>query len=99
MKGTIMEKRMKMDYIYSDENQEILIETEQKDTRSAVIEQYIRYRKEKGMTQAELAQRAGISRSNITRFESGTYNPSLEMLVRIARAMEMKLQISLTKLT
>lgn len=60
-----------------------------------MIEQYVRCRKMQGMTQAELARRAGVPRSNITRFESGSYNPSLELLVRIAAAMGMTLQIQL----
>ena len=68
---------------------------QQKDTRQSVIEQYVRCRKMQGMTQAELARRAGVPRSNITRFESGSYNPSLELLVRIAAAMGMTLQMQL----
>ena len=52
-------------------------------------------RKEKKMTQEQLAQRTGISRPNISRFESGNYNPSLEMMVRIAEALEMNLNITL----
>lgn len=60
-----------------------------------MIEQYVRCRKIQGMTQAELARRAGVPRSNITRFESGSYNPSLELLVRIAAAMGMTLQMQL----
>lgn len=84
-----------MDYIYSKDNQEILIEVQQQNTRQKVVEQYIRCRKAMGITQAELARRAGIPRTNITRFESGTYNPSLEMMVRIASALGLKLQIGL----
>ena len=68
---------------------------EQKSIRQSVIEQYIRCRKIQGMTQAELAKRAGIPRTNITRFEIGNYNPSLEMLVRIAAALGMTLQVQL----
>ena len=49
------------------------------------------------MTQAELARRAGVPRTNITRFEGGSYNPSLEMMVRIAAALGMKLQIELVE--
>lgn len=60
-----------------------------------MIEQYVRCRKMQGMTQAELARRAGVPRSNITRFESGSYNPSQELLVRIAAAMGMTLQMQL----
>lgn len=69
---------------------------EQRSTRQAIIEQYVRCRKLQGMTQAELARRAGIPRTNITRFESGNYNPSLEMLVRIAAALDVSLHIQLT---
>ena len=85
----------RMDYIYTSAEQKILIEVEQKSIRQSVIEQYIRCRKIQGMTQAELAKRAGIPRTNITRFESGNYNPSLEMLVRIAAALGMTLQVQL----
>ncbi len=86
-----------MDYIYTADNQEIFIEVQQKSARKNVIEQYIQCRKDKGLTQAELARRAGIPRTNITRFESGTYNPSLEMMVRLASALDMELEIGLVE--
>ena len=84
-----------MDYIYTDGKQKILIESMQKNTRSSIIAQYIQCRKENNMTQADLAQRTGISRTNITRFESGDYNPSLEMMVKIAAALGSELDIKL----
>ena len=89
--------RNSMDYIYMADDQKILIEVEQESTRQSVIEQYVQCRKAQGITQAELARRTGIPRSNITRFESGSYNPSLELLVRIAAALGMELQMSLTE--
>lgn len=87
--------RNNMDYIYTSGEQKILIEVEQKSTRNSIVEQYIQCRKMQGLTQAELAKKAGIPRSNITRFESGNYNPSLELLVRIAAALGMTLQMQL----
>ncbi len=87
--------RNKMDYIYTSGEQKILIEVEQRSTRKSVVEQYVQCRKMQGLTQAELAKKAGIPRSNITRFESGNYNPSLELLVRIAAALGMTLQMQL----
>lgn len=87
-----------MDYIYKEGDIEILIETVQRDTRADMIAQYVKCRKNKKITQEELARRAGIPRTNITRFESGTYNPSLEMMVKIAAALEMKLEIGLKEL-
>ena len=94
-KVTINTMGNSMDYIYTSGEQKIVIEVEQRDTRHSVIEQYVQCRKLQGMTQAELAKRAGIPRSNITRFESGNYNPSLEQLVRIAAALGMMLQVQL----
>lgn len=88
--------RNSMDYIYASGEQKILIEVEQKSARQSVVEQYVRCRKTQGITQEELAKRAGVPRSNITRFESGNYNPSLEMMVRIAAALGMTLQVQLT---
>lgn len=87
--------RNSMDYIYASGEQKIVIEVEQKSARQSVIEQYVRSRKIQGLTQAELAKRAGVPRSNITRFESGNYNSSLEMMVRIAEALGMTLQVQL----
>ena len=37
------------------------------------------------MTQAELAQRIGVTRQTIIAIEQGRYSPSLEMAFRIAR--------------
>lgn len=84
-----------MDIIYTDGDEQILIETVQRDTKQTVVQVYIACRKGKKMTQEELARRSGISRPNIARFESGKYNPTLEMMVRIAAALDMKLNISL----
>ncbi len=47
----------------------------------------------KKMTQAELAKRANTKQSNISRFESGNYNPSVEFLRKIAGALDKRLEI------
>lgn len=84
-----------VDYIYCLEENEILIETIQKKSRLEIIRKYRACRIEQGITQAELSKRTGVSQPNITRFESGTYNPSLEMMVKIATALGMELQMGL----
>ena len=86
---------MKNDYVAEFGKHSAIIEAEQKQTRLDVIGKYKACRKAKGMTQVQLAARTGISQPNITRFESGNYNPSLEMMVRIAYALDMKLDIKL----
>jgi DNA-binding XRE family transcriptional regulator len=48
-----------------------------------LIKQIIQARAEQNLTQQELADRTGIKQSNISRLESGHYNPSLEFLKKI----------------
>lgn len=46
-----------------------------------------------GMTQVELSQKSGISQADISRLEKGTRNPSLNLLNRLAEAMDSTLSI------
>jgi putative transcriptional regulator len=43
------------------------------------------------MTQAELADRIGVTRQTIIAIEQGRYSPSLEMAFKIARAFNVPL--------
>ena len=74
---------------------EINIEYIQNNVRKSLVREYIYLRKLKGLTQAEVAERAGISRTNLSRFESGEYNPTLEMLVKLATAMDLDILVTL----
>ncbi|MCM1049761.1 MAG: helix-turn-helix domain-containing protein [Clostridiales bacterium] len=85
----------RMDYIVNVEGEKVLIETQQNEARKEVIELFKNYRKELGMTQTELGRRIGIPQSNVTRFESGNYNPTLEFLVKTAAAMGKRVKVSL----
>jgi DNA-binding XRE family transcriptional regulator len=60
-----------------------------------IIDAVIEARIEKQMTQAELAERADTKQSNISRFESGNYNPSVDFLQKIAGALDKQLEITL----
>lgn len=44
----------------------------------------------KGMTQAELAERAGLQRSHIVRLEAGRYGATVDVLSAIADVLGMK---------
>lgn len=48
-----------------------------------------------GLTQAELAERAGTARSQISRYERGDVSPSLETLRRLIRACGLELGVRL----
>ncbi len=47
----------------------------------------IRTRLSKKMTQTEVAKRAGVSRADVARLESGTTNPTLGTVNRVAKAL------------
>lgn len=61
----------------------------------ALIRQIIKARIEQKITQKELAQRVGTQQSNISRLESGEYNPSLKFLKKVAESLGKELEISL----
>ena len=50
-------------------------------------------RKEKNLTQEELARRIGTKKSNISRLESGKYNPSLDFIIKVAEAFGKKVKL------
>lgn len=61
-----------------------------------IIEAIIRKRLEKGISQKQLAEKMGTKQSALSRLESGTYNPSLAFLKKVATALGSKVHISLT---
>ncbi len=63
--------------------------------RYDLIAQIINARHEQKITQAEMAERMGTKKSNISRFESGSYNPSLDFLVRAAASLGKKIEFSI----
>ena len=46
-----------------------------------------RLRKERGLTQEQLAERAGITPNTVSRFERGTLIPALDTLVDLCNAL------------
>jgi transcriptional regulator with XRE-family HTH domain len=60
-----------------------------------IIEAIIRKRIEKNLSQKQLATKMGTKQSALSRLESGTYNPSLLFLKKIATALDSKLSISI----
>lgn len=85
------------DYMVKSNDKDILVEVDRKNAHKEIIKKFVECRKEQRITQMELARRTGISQPNITRFESGRYNPSLDMMLRIAEALDVQLSIKLNK--
>jgi len=58
-----------------------------------VIRVLIEARRERSMTQADLAARTGIDQADISRLENGSRNPSLNMLKKLASGLGMTLKL------
>ena len=56
-------------------------------------EEQIEGREERHLTQNQLADATGIHQTNISKLESGTANPSLRTLKRLAAGMGMRLKL------
>lgn len=54
----------------------------------SLIEELVKARLERRMTQAQLADKAGMKQAAIARLESGESNPSYKTLARVARALD-----------
>lgn len=91
-KAGISFEEMKTDML---KDEEFKIEYEKLKPRYEAIEQIIRARKEQNITQAELAKRVGTQKSNISRLESGNYNPSLDFLAKIAESLGKKISVTI----
>ena len=60
-----------------------------------IIRAEIESRRAIGMTQKQLAEKMGTAQANISRFESGNYNPSLAFLQKMAASLGKTLKISM----
>lgn len=54
---------------------------------------FIEARLAKGMTQAELAQKAGVGQTVVARLESGTANPTVSTVSKVATALGKELKL------
>lgn len=71
-------------------NEELLV-LEQIDN---IIVQLLKLRKKSGFSQAEVAEKAGLSRSTISRIESFSLNPDLKTLISICNVYGISISLS-----
>lgn len=77
------------------EDKEFREEYENMSPECDIIRAMVVARKERNMTQKELAEKTGITQADISRIENGTRNPSLDMIKRLAKGMGMRLKLEL----
>ena len=64
-----------------------------RDVRMDMAKQMREARLGMNLTQQVVAERAGTKKSNISRMESGKYNPTLDFLVKVAENMDKQISI------
>ena len=85
-----------MDYCVNDEFQS-LVEMQKERVKNDILESYITIRKNRGITQQQIADYTGMQRTNVVRIESGRYLPTLEVLIKLAAALDMDLEVKLVE--
>lgn len=63
--------------------------------RYELISQLIKARSENNLTQEEFAKMMGTQKSNISRLESGNYNPSLDFIIKAANMLGKQVKVTL----
>lgn len=76
-------------------DEEFKAEYEKLKPRYDLLSQIIEARAAQNMTQEELALRVGTQKSNISRLESGTYNPSLDFITKVAKSLGKEIHIEI----
>ncbi len=67
---------------------------EESEEKRELVKKIIALRIKEHLTQKELAEKIGTNQSAISRLESGKYNPSMDFLMRIGRALNKRVEIN-----
>ena len=86
---------MSVDYIIQTEQGEVLIETSTHKLRDALVDELVAERKRLGYTQQDVADKINIKRANLSRLEGKKHVPTLELLIKYADCLGLKLDVSL----
>jgi DNA-binding XRE family transcriptional regulator len=67
---------------------------EENTEKRELVKKIIALRINEHLSQKELAEKIGTNQSAISRLESGKYNPSMDFIIRIAKALNKKVEIN-----
>ena len=91
-----MKKISKIAEIYNNkELKEMSIEQQEKWLRAKIVMQFVYLREKQGYTQQEIADKMGVMRQQITRFENMSNSPTIFFLVKYANALDTELDVVL----
>ena len=60
-----------------------------------VVDILVELRKQKHMTQQDIADATGMQRANVARIEGKRYTPTIDVLMRYAKCLGMEIKVSL----
>ncbi|MFA6857660.1 MAG: helix-turn-helix transcriptional regulator [Treponema sp.] len=81
------------------QNEDFKKEYDSLETEYSLIQTFIDARKQSNVTQKELAVQTGIAQADISKIESGSGNPTIKILKRLADGLDMQLKIELVPKT
>ena len=91
-----MKKLNKIAEIYNNKALKIMsIERQERWLRAKIVMQFIYLREKLGYTQQEIADKMGVMRQQITRFENMSNSPTIFFLVKYANALDTELDVIL----
>ena len=91
-----MKKINRIVEIYNNkELKEMTVEHQEKWLRAKIVMQFVFLREKLGYTQQEMADKMGVMRQQITRFENMSNSPTIFFLVKYANALDTKLDVIL----
>ena len=83
------------DYIVNVEDENLLLEIQNRVFAKGIVSELVAERKRLGLTQQDIADKTGMKAPNVTRVESCKFTPSLDVLERYALAVGKKLRFEL----
>ncbi len=91
-----MKKLNKIAEIYDNkELKKMAVEQQEIWLRSKIVMQFVYLREKKGYTQQEIADKMGVMRQQITRFENMSNSPTIYFLVKYANALDTEVDVIL----
>ena len=83
----------KNDYILNTPYGDILIESENRDINSEIVDALVSIRKDQSKTQQQVADFIGMDRANVARLEGKKHSTSLDILLKYAISLGMTLKV------
>ena len=91
-----MKKLNKIAEIYNNKALKIMsVEQQERWLRAKIVMQFVFLREKLGYTQQEIADKMGVMRQQITRFENMSNSPTIFFLVKYANALDTELDVIL----